>query len=145
MALQPGRRVAIDVGTVRVGLAQSDSAGISRRPLPAVAPQDLPAKIAKMAEADQIAVIYVGLPKHLSGVEGESAANARRIARSLAENFELPVRLVDERLTTKSAVDIARANPELARFDIDSIAALSILEFALDGERNQGGFFGEAI
>jgi putative Holliday junction resolvase len=140
-----GRRIALDIGTVRVGIAQSDTAGISLTPLPVVPIDQIIEEIKSMVSNDLIAVIYVGLPKHLSGAEGASAAHVRKVSEALAEQVEVPIRLVDERLTTKSAMDIIRQRPELAGSDLDSVAALSILEFALAGERNRGEFFGYAL
>jgi putative Holliday junction resolvase len=114
-------------------------------PLPVVPIDQIIEEIKSMVANDLIAVIYVGLPKHLSGAEGASAAHVRRVSEALAEQVEVPIRLVDERLTTKSAMDIIRQRPELAGSDLDSVAALSILEFALAGERNRGEFFGYAL
>ena len=143
MSLTPGRRIAIDVGTVRVGVARTDERAITITPLPAVSPDAILPLMDSWKNDEDISVIYVGLPKQLSGEEGTSAENARLFARKIAARYSIPVRLVDERLTTKSAIEFSRKNRESAGFDLDSLAAAAILEFALSGERNLGRFFGE--
>ena len=99
-----GRRLAIDVGTVRVGVAMSDRSGIVASPLTTVSPDDLEEYLLKLRVDEEIAVIYVGLPLHLSGKEGSASAMARATASQLKESLGIPVRLLDERLTTVSAV-----------------------------------------
>lgn len=143
MALPPGRRIAIDPGSVRVGVAATDSTGMLPTPRGAVAPEILFAFLRQFTV--DAAVIYLGMPKHLSGQEGDGATKARQLARSLHGEFNLPVYLVDERLTSKSAAEMKRGNPELGNFEIDAIAALELLRFALHGEARLDRLFGEAI
>src|SRR5580700_4193021 len=95
--MRQGVRVAVDVGSVRVGVARSDPGGILASPLAVVrsGPGDLD-ELARLA-GDAIEVI-VGLPTSLSGREGAAAAAARRFAADLAARLApVPVRLVDER------------------------------------------------
>ncbi len=87
-------------------------------------------------------VAYLGLPRHLKGAEGESAAKARGQARWLASGVpRLEVRLVDERMTTVSATRQLREAGRSARSQrgvIDQAAAVAILNHALDTERLTG-------
>lgn len=83
--------------------------------------------------------IFVGLPRHLDGREGASAADARAFAAELAELGDIPVRLVDERLTTTSAARAMSSAGKSARDQrstIDAAAAAVLLENALDIDRN---------
>lgn len=132
-------RLGVDVGTVRVGVAASDPDGIMAFPVETV-PRDASAvaRIAEIAaERDAIDVV-VGLPRHLSGAEGTSAADARSFAGQLAELLACPVRLIDERLSTASASHAMRAagrNARRQRDTIDQAAAVVILDTALDAAR----------
>lgn len=143
MALPRGRRIALDIGSVRVGVAATDLSGNFASPHQAVAPELINQTLASWL--DEIAVIYIGMPKHLSGVEGSAASSVRDLAKSLKTSLQLPIRLVDERLTTKSAAERQLREPALRSYAVDSIAALEILEFALQGESNKGELFGEAL
>ena len=142
MSLPNGRRIAIDVGTVRNGLAISDQLGITANPVGSFSEVDLLAKIMDMHQEDPIVTVYVGLPLHLSGVEGESAKLARALARKVAELKVAPVHLVDERLTSKTAQGHQAGIEE---FGLDALAAVEILKFALAGELNRGVRFGKPL
>lgn len=143
MALPVGRRIALDVGSVRIGVAVSDPNGHFSSPRNAIAPAELVESLREIIT--EVAVIYVGMPKHLSGTEGASAGMAREVASQLKREFNLPVHLVDERLTTKSAQERKRHEPGLRKVELDSIAALELLEFALRGEESSGQVFGEQL
>lgn len=141
-----GRRLAIDVGTVRVGVAMSDRSGIVASPLTTVSPDDLEEYLLKLRVDEEIAVIYVGLPLHLSGKEGSSSAMARATASQLKESLGIPVRLLDERLTTVSAVQKTVERGERPqRSSIDQEAAVALLDFALQAERISGDLAGHDV
>ena len=142
MTPQIGRRVALDLGSVRIGLAATDAIGSVATPRKVVSRSEV---VGELRELLPIARLYVGLPRHLSGVEGEAAKLAREFALELKNELSLATFLVDERLTTKSASELRRANPALAKVGIDALAAYELLEFALAGERLQGGEFGEPV
>jgi len=131
--------MAIDVGTVRVGVAACDPDAIMAFPVATVTRDaDAVANIAALA-ADRAAVeIFVGLPLHLSGDEGPSAVDARAFAAAIAERTGIPVRLVDERMSTVSASRNMREAGRSAknqRSKIDQAAAVVILDTALDAAR----------
>ena len=110
--MHSGVRVGVDVGTVRVGVARCDRDGLLAVPLTTLArdlnddPQaatDLAELAAIVAEAGAVEVV-VGLPLRLSGDVGPAAVAARGYAEALAHRVApVPVRLVDERLTTVTA------------------------------------------
>jgi len=100
-----------------------------------------------VAEHEPIEVL-VGLPRSLSGGEGPAAVKAREQARRLAARLSVPVRLVDERLTTVTASQQLRASGKKAKQQrslIDAAAAAAILEHALAIERSGGTPPGELV
>jgi putative holliday junction resolvase len=148
--VRPGVRLAIDPGTVRIGVARSDPGGVLATPLTVVrrGKGDLDA-LAKLATAEQAMEILVGLPRSLSGREGQAAATARQFAATLAARVApLPVRLVDERFTTSTAHAALRASchdSRARRETVDAAAAAVLLEAALEAERRTGNAPGQLV
>ena len=134
-----GVRIGIDVGKARVGVARSDGDGLLATPVETLRRNagTIPALGTLIAELDPLEVV-VGLPLSLSGADTASTTDARDFARALAESVTVPVRLVDERLTTVSAQralhDVGR-RAKGSRPVIDQVAAVIILQNALDSER----------
>lgn len=136
-----GRRLAIDYGDVRIGLAISDPDCIVSTPLSSLRTQD-PKMMEKfhaiMTEYLPIK-IFIGLPMHLSGQESASTEKVRRFSEELQEVIDIPIEYVDERLTTVSAQEKLRASGVSARESkdlIDSMAAVEILEAGIARERS---------
>jgi putative Holliday junction resolvase len=148
--VRDGVRLAVDPGTVRIGVARSDRSGIIATPLTVVrrGKGDLDA-LASLAAAEEAIEILVGLPRSLSGREGPAAATARQFAGDLAARVApLPVRLVDERFTTSTAHEALRAggkDSRARRQTVDSAAAAVLLEAALESERRTGRVPGELV
>ena len=148
--VRQGVRLAVDVVSVRVGVARSDPGGILASPLTVLAsgPGDLD-QLAKLAvSADAIEVI-VGLPTSLSGRDGPAAHGARSFAAELAGRVApVPVRLVDERFTTTQAHEALRRggrDSRARRHVVDAAAAAVLLQSALDAERTTGHPPGELV
>ena len=148
--MRPGVRIGIDAGAVRIGVAESDPAGLIATPVETVprAGGDL-ARIAAIV-ADRAAIeVVVGLPRSLSGREGPSAITVREFAAELAAALApVPVRLVDERLTTVTAERVLRDRGRKGarrRAVVDQAAAVVILQHALDAERASGSAPGETL
>ncbi len=150
-----GVRLAVDVGSVRVGVARSDPGGVLATPLtvlpsgPGAKAERTRAELARLA-ADQGAIeVIVGLPTSLSGREGTAAAGAREFAADLARRLApIPVRLVDERFTTTEAHDALRRGGKDARARrqvVDAAAAAVLLQAALDAERATGRPAGQLV
>jgi putative Holliday junction resolvase len=148
--LRVGIRLAADVGSTRVGVARCDPSGLLASPLTTLrrGRGDLDSLAALAAEQGAIEVL-VGLPTGLSGREGSAAADARSFAAALAARLApLPVRLVDERLTTVMAHEALRAGGRRERARrpvVDKAAAALILQGALDTERSTGSPPGELV
>jgi putative holliday junction resolvase len=147
---RPGVRLAVDVGSVRVGVARSDPGGILATPL-TVLPSGprAQAELARLAAAEEAIEVIVGLPTSLSGREGAAAAGAREFATDLAAQLApIPVRLVDERFTTTEAHDALRRGGKDARARrqvVDAAAAAVLLQAALDAERSTGRPAGQLV
>lgn len=144
--IRPGRRLGVDVGQARIGLAVTDIHAILASPLATVARLDsladsVESVIAAAADAGELLEIYVGVPINLQGKSTLSTQDAVSFAEALEEKFGLKVRLVDERLTTSMANNqlkqIGKSQKD-ARATIDQMAAVAILEFALSVEKNTG-------
>src|SRR5690606_12181120 len=96
--------------------------------------------LALVAEHEAIEAV-VGLPLALSGGETASTDDARAFAKVLADAAPVPVRLVDERLSTVTAQGQLRDNGRSTRTSrsvVDQAAAVIILQTALDSERSSG-------
>ena len=140
--MRPGVRVGVDVGSVRVGVAACDPAGLIATPVSTLSrgKGDLDALAALVAEREAVEVL-VGLPTSLSGRAGPAAAAAEAYAGALAGRVPVPVRLVDERFSTVGAQRDLRASgvdTRRGRSVIDQAAAVIILQGALDAERSSG-------
>ncbi|MGY1856246.1 Holliday junction resolvase RuvX [Modestobacter sp. SYSU DS0290] len=147
-----GRRMGVDVGTVRVGVALSDVTGTIASPLETVRrskdQRDLD-HLAGLVVTHEVVEVVVGLPKHLSGASGSSARDASTYARDLASRIgDVPVHLVDERLSTVTAATHLRAggiDSRRQRSVIDQAAAVVILQSHLDGRPRTGPDSGRPI
>ena len=148
-----GVRLGVDVGSVRVGLAASDPSGLLATPVQTLARDAAGGadqrRIAEEAAARHAVEVVVGLPRSLSGDEGPAARTARAYAVELAALVRpVPVRLVDERLTTVSATRTLHESGLAGRAHravVDQAAAVLILQGALDAERASGRAPGELV
>jgi len=128
--------LAVDVGTVRVGVAASDPHRILAFPVETV-PAPGHARVAELVAERQVVLVVVGLPTSMSGRADSASAD---MARTWAAAFEprvspVEVRLVDERLTTVSAAAALRASGRSVRKGravVDQAAAVALLQAVLD-------------
>ena len=150
---RPGARVGVDVGNARVGVAASDASGVLAHPVRTLprdvaSDSDVEAIVALTRELEAIEVV-VGLPRLLSGDEGEAARIARDYAGRLAARLgTVGVRMVDERLTTVDAHRRLRDSGVPGRGQrafVDLAAAVLILQSALDTEALSGRPPGETV
>lgn len=130
------RVLGLDVGDRRVGLALSDPTGFLASPLGFVdrGPSDL-ADIAGIAEENEVAEIVVGLPLSMSGDSGAQAGKVRGFIRELRSHTDLPIKTVDERLSTVQAQGMLRQSGrsrQRDRGELDAAAAAVILQAYLD-------------
>lgn len=136
----PSRILAIDPGKKRVGLAVSDPFGnfaVGLDTLSNYDGKDLLPEMAAICRQYDVQQIVIGLPLHMSGEEGESAQQARALAEILSQGLNLPVTLMDERLTSKLAEQTLRelgvqSSRHRKSGIIDQAAAMRILQDYLD-------------
>jgi putative Holliday junction resolvase len=147
--MRGGVRLAFDWGDARIGVAACDPDGVLAYPLRTVqaGEGEIAELVAVIADYEPIEVL-VGYPRSLSGGEGPAAARARERAARLAGSIAVPVRLVDERLTTVTASQRLREGGKRAKEQrdlIDAAAAVAILEQALAFEQSQEKPPGELV
>ncbi len=155
-AFRVGVRLGIDVGSVRVGVAASDPGAVLAAPVEtvrraddrAVTREDLRRIAALVVERDAIEVV-VGLPLSMNGTRGSAAQAALAYAEAIAAAVApVPVRVVDERLSTVTAhgqLGSAGVRSRARREVVDQAAAVIILQSALDAERSSGRAPGELV
>jgi putative holliday junction resolvase len=142
--------VAVDVGDARIGVAVCDPDGMLAVPLETVrrGPGDL-ARLAEIVAVHEALEVVVGLPTSMSGREGPAAAKVRESAQEIRQHVApVPVRLVDERMTTVTAERVLRDRGKKGRERravVDQAAAVVILQHALDSERATGSAPGETL
>ena len=135
-ASPPGVVLAVDVGSVRVGVAASDPHRILASPVETV-PAPGHSRVAELVAERAAVLVVVGLPVSLSGEAASASAVMARDWASLLAPLVAPVevRLVDERLTTVTATAALRASGRTSRESrrvVDQAAAVALLQGVLD-------------
>ena len=134
-----GRRLGIDYGQARVGIAICDFDGLVATPLVTLRNDSkLFSNLAALIEEHNISGIFLGKPKHLSGVEGATVELVSAFAQRFGESFELPITYVDERLTSGGAEKLLKSAGKSAKESkglIDQLAAVAILELGIQIEK----------
>ena len=136
------RKVALDVGDVRIGVAVSDMLGITANPRETYIrkgktfEEDIAyfVNYAKIEDAD---AFVIGLPLNMDGTEGPRVEVTREFGDALKDASGLDTIYVDERLTTVSAENLlisADVRREKRKTVIDKVAATIILQSYLDGQ-----------
>lgn len=151
--VERGTRIGVDVGKARVGVAKCDPDRVMATPLETLQRDkkqrsDL-RRIAELAHEYDAVCVYVGLPVNLEGEHTPSTKDALRFARQLERMLgTVPVRLLDERLSTVSAqrqLHEAGRTIKSSRSVIDQAAAVEILENALDAEKRLHVWAGQSL
>lgn len=142
MSIRAGVRIGIDVGSARIGVAKSDSDGVLAVPVSTISRRggDI-AELVRIAKECDAVEFVVGLPLSLSGEYTRSTNDAVDFAQQLSSMSGVPVRLVDERLSTVTAQQRLHETGRTTRDSrtvIDQVAATVILQHALDFERSSG-------
>ena len=140
--MQRGRRIAFDYGDVRIGVAVSDPDSILSSPLTTLKAADktLAKQISQILADIEPVVIYVGRPSLLSGDDGVATVKATEFVSLLHTITQVPIELIDERMSTISAARNLRdagRNAKESKDAIDMAAAVAILEFAIDIEKRR--------
>ena len=148
--MRNGVRLGIDVGKVRVGIATCDPSGLLATPVVTLQRESegVVAEVATYANDASAIEVVVGLPLNLSGNHTLSTEDAIAFAKEVAAAVSIPVRMIDERLTTVSAHSALRSSGKKQRGTrsvIDQVAAVMVLQHALDTERSSGKPAGIAV
>lgn len=150
--MREGVRLGLDVGRARTGVAYCDRQGTLASSYTTITTGDIPQIISQVQdlikEADAMEVI-VGLPTLLSGRNAQASAYIRQVSGRLAEAIApISVRLYDERLSTVQAHRVLATsgkNAKQRKTMVDSVAAMLILQSALDYEQRTGEPAGELL
>jgi putative Holliday junction resolvase len=140
--MQRGCRIAFDYGDVRIGVAVSDADSILCSPLTTLRATDkkLLAQISELINKIEPVQLFVGNPALLSGKDGQASEKALTFAQQLRTLTDLEVVMVDERMSTVSAARNLREsgkNAKESKESIDMAAAISILEFGIEIQKNR--------
>ncbi|CAB4634512.1 MAG: Holliday junction resolvase RuvX [Actinobacteria bacterium] len=138
--MQRGRRIAFDYGDVRIGVAVSDADSILVSPVTTLltSSKGLLKEISSIFEEISPIEIYVGRPTNLSGLDGAATGKAIDFSKELEKITQIPVKLIDERMSTVSASKQLRQagkDGKSSKSMIDMAAAVAILEFAISVEK----------
>ena len=135
-----GRRLGIDYGKARVGIAICDRDGLVVTPVQTLKNDGkILSQIAELIREYEPVGIYLGKPKHLAGLDGSSVEMVAVFAEQLVNSFNLPITYVDERLTSSHAEKLLKAAGKSSRESrglIDQLAAVAILELGIDIEKH---------
>jgi putative Holliday junction resolvase len=132
------RILGLDMGDRTIGVAVSDPLGYTAQGITTIKRKYLKydlEEIRKIFEEYSVDTIVLGLPKNMNGTLGESSEKAIEFSKVLENEFNVPVKLWDERLTTVAAHkamiegDLSRAKRKKI---VDKIAAIYILQGYLD-------------
>ena len=140
--MQRGRRIAFDYGDVRIGVAVSDPDSILSSPLTTLraTEKNLSSQISQIFSEVEPVTIYVGRPALLSGNDGVATEKANAFVQLLRSITEVPIEMIDERMSTISAARNLRdagRNAKESKNAIDMAAAVAILDFAIDIEKRK--------
>ena len=141
------RILAIDHGTVRIGLAISDEMELVASPLKTVdAQHEAEREIVRVVREKHISRIVIGMPFHMNGQKGGAAERVENFATSLGKalQHEVPIDFVDERLSsveaeasmTRAGITGKRERNEI----VDQLAAVVILQDYMNSQRGPAGF-----
>jgi len=100
------KTLAIDYGTKRIGLAISDEMGQLARELAILSPDEFWEKIPDIVNQESVEKLIVGLPLNMAGIDTDKTAEARLFAEQLEQKLQIPLELVDERLSSTMAEQI---------------------------------------
>ena len=148
-SVRRGVRLGIDVGKARVGVARCDPDGLLAVPVETVPRSaESAARVAELVAEFAAMEVLIGLPISLRGGETSSTDDARVFAAELAARVDVPIRFVDERLSTVSAHAALRQSgrsQKSSRRIVDQVAAVVLLQQAIDVEKSTGNPAGHPL
>ena len=132
------RILALDHGTVRIGVALSDELKMIASPLeyiPAEPFGEFLTRLKALIDAKEVEQIIIGMPRNMDGSYGPAAEKVRAFIATLQETITVPIRTWDERLTSSQANRILIAGNvrrDQRKEKVDGMAAAILLQSYLD-------------
>jgi putative Holliday junction resolvase len=139
------RILAIDHGTVRIGIALSDELKMIAQPLEIVPAQpftEFIARLKTLIREKEVELIIVGMPRNMNGTYGPAAERVREFVNVLKEALPMPIQTVDERLTSAQATRLlieGNVRREDRKGKVDKMAAAILLQSYLDAAAFNAG------
>jgi putative Holliday junction resolvase len=131
---QSTRVIGFDFGSYWIGVATGQTLTREATPLPALRNNDWKA-IERLLDEWRPQQLVVGLPLSMNGEDQEMTASAKRFGRRLEGRFGIATCMVDERLTTREAYQIAvEQQQHKSKTEIDSLSAAIITESWLQND-----------
>ena len=133
------RVLAIDHGTVRIGLAISDELKMIAQPLEFIPAEPFSGFLDRLKELlrkYEVELILLGMPRNMDGSYGEASIKVKEFEAVLKNTITAPVKTWDERLTSvqaNRALTQGRAKKKKKRLNVDSMSAAILLQSYLDG------------
>ncbi len=133
------RVLAIDHGTVRMGIAMSDELKMIAQPLKFIPAEPFSGFLDRLKELlreYEVELILLGMPRNMDGSYGEASMKVREFEAVLKNSITAPIKTWDERLTTvqaNRALTQGRVKKKKKRQNVDSISAAILLQSYLDG------------
>ena len=132
------RVLAIDHGTVRMGIAMSDELKIIAQPMEFIPAEPFSGFLKRLRELlgeYEVELILLGMPRNMDGSYGEASLKVREFEAVLKNTITLPVKTWDERLTSvqaNRALSLGGVKKQKKRKNVDAIAAAILLQSYLD-------------
>jgi putative holliday junction resolvase len=142
-----GVRLSLDVGKARVGVARCDPGGMMAFPVETVPRERALVRIVEIIEEYEPIEVVIGNPVNLRNEQTASTVDSQEFAQDMLTRVSVPLRLVDERMTTSAALGALRdsgRNAKNSRGVVDQVAAVILLQTCLDAERG-GRILGELV
>ncbi len=133
------RWLGLDLGHVRIGIALSDTLGMTAQPLTVLQSEGTQKDIITIGELvneHEVSQVVVGLPINMDGTESKQTQKIREFTTKLSNRLNVPVFFIDERLTSRQAERMMTESGVTAkkqRGKVDQIAAALLLQSALKG------------
>ena len=133
------RWLALDLGHVRIGVALSDTLGMTAQPLTVLKSEGTQKDIITiggLVNEHEVSQVVVGLPINMDGTESNQTKKIREFTYKLSNRLNVPVFFIDERLTSRQAERMmtdSGVTDKKQRGKVDQIAAALLLQSALKG------------
>ena len=132
------RVIAIDHGTVRMGIAISDELKMIAQPLEFISAEPFSSfleKLKSLLMEHEVELVLLGMPRNMDGSYGDASIKVREFESVLKKSITVPIKTLDERLTSVQAnrvLTLGRVKKKKKRQNVDAISAAILLQGYLD-------------